>query len=717
MPKINICFLWHMHQPFYKDLVTGVYALPWTRLHALKDYYGMVKILDDFPDIHQTFNLVPSLVVQIEEYASGKASDPFLELALKPAEQLDLTEKEFILRYFFQANEERQIGRYPRYAELFRVLEQCQQVPRRAASLFDAQMLRDLQVLSQLTWMDEEYLEKDEEISDLAKKGRNYSREDQELMGRKQLQALGKVVPVYRDFAARGQIEISTTPFYHPILPLLCDSNIGAVSHPYLPLPSQFAYPGDAEEQLAHARTYFASAFGASKSDQVPLGLWPSEGSVSDQTLEIASRLGFRWIASDDVVLARTLNAPVTPANTYQPYLWRQGEQQIHVLFRDHQLSDLIGFVYSKMGAREAAEHFLTEIRNNYRPLLKQGRDAVVPIILDGENAWEYYSENGRPFLRELYSRITSDPDMAALTMGEAIQAVPSRELTHIFPGSWIDANFDIWIGAEEDNRAWEHLLAARKTYDDALKSPRSESISEHARRLAWQEILIAEGSDWCWWYGPEHSSANRAEFDQLYRNHLANVYRFLGEEVPPGLNESILKAGEAGFDEPPTGLIQPEIDGLVSSHLEWSDAGRYRIDHRSGAMHSRRSLIHELQYGSDGQNVYLRVDLTEPAAASAPLEFRLHLRNPAGEEFDVDLSGTSSGGLKIDSNLPESAVTAALVNIYEIRVSMSALHLRRGDPLFLQISIFREGLQVACLPRSGELEVQCLGVTAAYAG
>ncbi len=701
-----------MHQPFYKDLVTGVYALPWARLHALKDYYGMVKILDDFPEIHQTFNLVPSLVVQIEDYAADNASDPFLELALKPAEQLEPTQKEFILRYFFQANQERQIDRYPRYAELFRVLEQCQHIPRRTASRFDAQMLRDLQVLSQLTWMDEEYLAKDKEISDLTKKGRNYSRTDQELMGRKQLQALRNVMPVYRDCAARGQIEISTTPFYHPILPLLCDSNIGAVSHPYLSLPSQFAYPGDAQEQLARARTYFASTFG-----QAPLGLWPSEGSVSDQTLAIASRLGFRWTASDDGVLARTLNAPVTPANAYQPYLWRQGKQEIHVLFRDHQLSDLIGFVYSKMGAREAAEHFLTEIRNNCQPLLKQGRDAVVPIILDGENAWEYYPENGRPFLRELYSRITSDPDMAAVTMSEAIEAAPSRELTHIFPGSWIDANFDIWIGAKEDNCAWEHLLAARKAYDEALKSPRSESIPDHAKRLAWQEILIAEGSDWCWWYGPEHSSANRAEFDQLYRNHLANVYRFLGGEGPPGLNESILKAGEAGFDEPPSGLIQPEIDGLMSSHLEWSGAGRYRIDHRSGAMHSHRSLIQELLYGSDGQNIYLRVDLTEPVAASAPLEFRLRLRNPAGERFDVDLSDTTSSGLKIDSNLPESAITAALVNIYEIRVSMSALHLRRGDPLFLQISILREGLQVACLPASGELEVQCLGVTTAYAG
>jgi len=416
-------------------------------------------------------------------------------------------------------------------------------------------------------------------------------------------------------------------------------------------------------------------------------------------------------------VLARTLNAPVTAADTYQPYLWRQGQQQIHVLFRDHQLSDLIGFVYSGMDAREAAAHFLTEVRDNCRLILKQGRDAVVPIILDGENAWEYYFENGRPFLRELYSRISSDPELAALTVSEAIKAVPARELTHIFPGSWIDANFDIWIGDEEDNSAWEHLLAARRAYDLALKSPRSGLIPEEAKRLAWEEILIAEGSDWCWWYGPEHSSLNRVEFDQLYRSHLANVYRLLGEEIPPGLNKPILKGHEAGLHEPPSGLIQPEIDGLVSSHLEWSDAGHYRIDHRSGAMHSRRSLIQELQYGSDGQNIYVRVDLTEPVPAPSPLEFRLRLRNQAGEQFHVHLNGTSSAGLRVESNLPETAVAAALVNNYEIRISMGALHVRRGDPVFLQISMLREGLPVACLPASGELELASSNMSAAYAG
>lgn len=259
---IYLCFVWHMHQPLYKDLVTDEYKLPWTRMHALKDYYGMVKVLDEFPDVHQTFNLVPSMLLQIEDYVGGKAADAFQRLALKPAESLTQSEKEFILRYFFQADEKRLIGRYERYAELHRRLQHVQNNPQIAASRFDAQSLRDLQVLSQLAWFDEEYLRHDVEIADLAGKGRDYSLKDQALLGRKQNQALANVIPIYREFAKRGQIELSTTPFYHPILPLLCDSSIAAVSHPYVPLPSRFRYPGDADEQIARAVRYFDQQFG-----------------------------------------------------------------------------------------------------------------------------------------------------------------------------------------------------------------------------------------------------------------------------------------------------------------------------------------------------------------------------------------------------------------------------------------------------------------------
>ncbi len=379
----TLCFLWHMHQPFYKDLWTGEYKLPWTRLHALKDYAGMVEILGEFPRIHQTFNLVPSMVAQIEEYAEGTASDPFLYCALAPAEELTEAQRSFIAKYFFQTHVERIIYRYPRYRELYEKRE----------SRFSIQELRDLQILSQVAWFDEDLLARDEEVLALIRKGRNFSLADQATMARKESELLKRVLPVYREYAARGQIEISTTPFYHPILPLLCDSDIARIPHPGVHLPSRFRYKEDARIQLERARTYIEEKFGVR-----PKGLWPSEGSVSDETLALAAECGFTWSGTDNGVLARTLGYHAGSYETYRPYVWRQSGLQMRMLFRDHYLSDLIGFTYSRMGAAEAAEHFLNLIRQN-----SAGTEGLVPIILDGENAWEWYEANGRPFLRELY--------------------------------------------------------------------------------------------------------------------------------------------------------------------------------------------------------------------------------------------------------------------------------------------------------------------------
>jgi alpha-amylase/alpha-mannosidase (GH57 family) len=495
MPKIYICFLWHMHQPFYKDLVSGQYRLPWTRLHALKDYRGMVRVLEDFPRVHQTFNLVPSMMVQVEEYAAGCASDPFLACALKPAESLTDEEQAFLLTYSFQANPSRMIHRYPRYGELFEAWMAADRNVARARRMFGVQAFRDLQVLSQLAWFDEEVLDGDAEIRELVLEGRGFTADEQALVGRKQAEFLSTVLPAYKEFAARGQIEISTTPFYHPILPLLCDSDIAGVARPRVPLPNRFRYPRDARLQLERARGYIQERFGAA-----PAGLWPSEGSVSDEVLEIAAELGFQWVATDNGVLARTLGRSAGVAETCRPYAWRSGDRHLRMVFRDHFLSDLVGFVYARMGAAEAASDLLGRIRDNCRGILAGGRDALVPIILDGENAWEHYEENGRPFLRELYQRISDAPEILALTLTEALSRIESEPLEHIFPASWINANFDIWIGAEEDNRAWEYLLAARQTYDRVTSSPQGAALSDERRSLALEELLIAEGSDWCWW-------------------------------------------------------------------------------------------------------------------------------------------------------------------------------------------------------------------------
>jgi alpha-amylase/alpha-mannosidase (GH57 family) len=660
MPQIDVCFVWHMHQPFYKDLVRGEYKLPWTRLHGLKDYYGMVQLLAEFPKVHQTFNLVPSMLVQVEEYASGAADDPFLRLALKPAETLTDADKNFLLQYYFQANVDRLIFRYPRYAELY----QSRTRP------YSAQDFRDLQVLSQLAWFDEFVLVGDPQIAALVAKGRDFSLDDQALLGRKQTEVLGYVIPVYRQFAATGQIEISTTPFYHPILPLICDSNIAGISNPGVPLPSRFRYPEDAREQLRRARDYMEKQTGVA-----PVGLWPSEGSVSDEALALAADCGFKWFATDNGVLSRTLGRDAGVVETYRSYLWQQNGREMHGLFRDHYLSDLVGFTYSKMGADEAADHLVSRIVEN-----AGGRDALVPVILDGENAWEYFPESGRDFLRRLYQRLESTPGVTALTVSEALERHSPHPLPGIFPGSWISANFDVWIGFDEDNRAWEYLLRARETYEKY-----AHTVPQADREMAYEEILIAEGSDWCWWYGPHHESANRAEFDQLFRDHLSNAYRLLGQPAPEELGRPILRLSAVEHNIRPSAPISPTIDGEVTSYFEWMGAGEYKVDHRQGAMHGGRSGLDMLYYGTCGDQLYFRLDF-DPLPEYTLLEIRVRTERQ-------------------EKRLLHDGFAAR--RIVEAAIPIPDLGYRPGDRIPFQVSLWLDGLPVDALPHHGWLEIE----------
>jgi alpha-amylase/alpha-mannosidase (GH57 family) len=691
MPQIYLCFLWHMHQPFYKDLVTGQYNLPWTRLHALKDYYGMVHILGEFPKVHQTFNLVPSMIAQVAEYAAGAARDPFLECAAKPADTLTDAERDLILDHFFHANPEHMIYRFPRFGELYEA-RRAQKDLAFAKLAFATQEFRDLQVLSQLAWFDEEFLENDPAVRELILKGRGFDLADQALMLEKQKQILGLVIPAYHSAAQSGQIEISTTPYYHPILPLLCDSDIAGTAHVGVPLPRRFRYPQDAARQLGMARDFIEREFG-----QAPVGLWPSEGSVSDAAFRLAADTGFAWSATDSGVLDRTMGRSVGVDGLYRPYRWNQGGRELRVIFRDHFLSDLIGFVYSRMEAAAAAEDFLSRIRENCRGILAAGRSPLVPIILDGENAWEYYDRNGRPFLRELYRRISDDSNLAALTVKEALDRIDAEPVDHIFPGSWINANFDVWIGAEEDNQAWECLLDARETYEAVT------DVSDEQKKLAFEELLIAEGSDWCWWYGPEHDSPDRPNFDRLYRSHLANVYRALGKAPPERLSRPILKVAVQEFHLEPAALIHPLIDGEVTSYFEWLGAGVYRADPRSGAMHGRQFLVREIHYGTDGASVFLRLDFeTRPEQLDGGLELRLRFLHQ-GSTDAVSASVHVNGGATY-ATLQEIAV--ALRDVLEISVPLRSIGASSGMPLRFQLSLWQGGLPLGMLPHEGWLQL-----------
>jgi alpha-amylase/alpha-mannosidase (GH57 family) len=619
MPALRVILLWHQHQPFYKDLVSGEYRLPWVRLHALKDYYGMVKLLDEFPNVHQNFNLVPSLMVQIQDYVAGTAQDPFLTVAAKPAKDLTPGERRFALQYLFQANPQNVIGRYPRYRELWERYGEHGYNPERAERYFQAQDFTDLQVLSQIAWFDEFFLE-EKDVAAIVTKGRDYSVDDQKFVIQKEREVLGRVLPAYGDAAKKGLIEISATPFYHPILPLVCDTNAGAASSPGLPLPqNRFRHPEDAREQLTRALDLHQKTFGVR-----PKGVWPSEGSVSEEVLGIAHSLGIQWMATDEGVLGRSTGSYFArdgngrlpghlAEKLYNIHRYEKNSAVMHMVFRDHTISDLIGFVYSGMPPADAARHLIGNIKDAAQPVLAMGRDAVVSIILDGENAWEYYPKSGREFLRRFYDGLQNDPGIEAVTVSEAIGRHRNfGEMNSLTPGSWINANFNVWIGAPEDNRAWDYLHHAREFYAQS-----AAQATEEQRRLAFDEILIAEGSDWNWWYGPEHHSANDRDFDELYRKHLSNVYTALGATPPDYLAQPITGVEVRPSFLPQTAYIHPRVTGEKVRYFEWMGAAIYTADHRAGAMHGKQFLLDSVYAGIDSTHVYGRLDF----AGSVPEE------------------------------------------------------------------------------------------------
>ncbi len=726
---IRVLFLWHMHQPYYKDLVTGEYRLPWARMHALKDYYGMVKLLDEFPHVHQTFNLVPSLIVQIEDYVAGTARDPFLQIAATPAADLTDTERRFALQYLFQANPTNLIGRYPRYRELWQQFRAVGENPDRAQRFLRTQDYADLQVLSQIAWFDEFFLD-DPDIAALVAKGRGFTAEEQALVIHREHQLMARVLPAYKAAAEKGSIEISTSPFYHPILPLLCDTDAGRVSATGLSLPQhRFRHPEDAEEQLRRGLELHQRVFGLR-----PRGVWPSEGSVSDEVIAIAARQGIEWMATDEGVLGRSLNRFFErdphgrllgdgPADLYTIYEYQRDGAEMHMVFRDHSLSDLIGFVYSGMPAQEAAYHLVQHLKQSSQQLLKKKVEPVVAIILDGENAWEYYPRSGREFLRRVYDALSSDPEIEAVTVSEAITKQKKFGQLHgLVPGSWINANFNVWIGAPEDNRAWDYLHAARDFYAQA-----ASGAADDGRRLAFDELLIAEGSDWNWWYGPEHHSANDRDFDDLYRKHLWNVYQALGAQAPDYLAQPITTSFGRPYFVPQTAYIRPRIEGVASRYFDWIGAAVYTADQRASAMHGKQFVLDSVYAGIDETNVYGRVDFAGEVP-DGDLELIINLENAGAQaggappldghsrklRLKLMLSNREIAGYELtcgeQGKCPQECtdqLEMRLLKILEFRIPLSCVDAQQGDTVRLRFSLWRERLPIDALPLEGWIDLK----------
>ena len=682
MKKIHLAFLWHQHQPMYKNPSTGIYELPWVRLHATKDYYDTVAILDEFPAIKSNFNLVPSLLAQLDEYAQGIAHDKYLDLTVKAAGDLTEDERIFILHNFFMANWETMVYPYPRYLQLLekRGKQVSPEELKRIQSYFKVSDFRDLQVWFNLSWMDPYWKEKDELIKALYQKGRDYTEDEKQALVKKQLEICGMIVGKYRALQETGQIEVSTTPFYHPILPLLCDTNNARLSTPQINLPDKrFQHREDAVAQVQKAVDFYRRAFG-----RPPTGMWPAEGSVAEEVIPLFAEAGLKWIATDEEILFRT--APELGRmrrNLFKPYAVNVGGSRINMVFRDHGLSDAIGFVYTRWNAADAVADFMRKLYAIRDSVSDSFEDYLVSVILDGENCWEYYANDGWDFLRLLYRALSDEPSIETVTLTDYLEKHPPvNTLKNLWPGSWINGNYNIWIGHPEDNLAWTKLEETRRFLTEYTQR-HPEKKDSPAVKSAWEKIYIAEGSDWNWWYGDDHSSGNDQTFDFLFRQNLISVYELFGERVPDHLYKAIKGMIRKVPTLEPIDFITPTIDGRITNYFEWQPAGFYQVGHSGGSMHQVETVLKSFHYGFDLQNVYFRFDLNKPLTGQEITEIALKVvfLSPAEREITLTLTPEPSIKeylLKTPSGT-RALETAAAQKIVEAAIPIEALDLPAG--------------------------------------
>jgi alpha-amylase/alpha-mannosidase (GH57 family) len=711
MAKRPLCvaILWHMHQPDYSNAHSGEIYLPWTRFHSVKDYFDMGALVAETPDLHLTINLVPSLIDQLDEYGAGRARETYQLITLRNAEELDERDRSFLLRKFFQVPYKTMLDPYPRYRELLEQRAAADEKGEYRTGLrnYAPRDFRDLQVWFNLSWCGEE-LRRNPDIAALFRKGRGFSEDEKRRLIEIQNAHAGRILPLYRRLMEAGQIELSASPYYHPIIPLLCDSLAAREALDTITLPqNRFSFPGDARAQIRAARERLLQASG-----RVPAGMWPSEGSISDATAALARDEGVRWLASDEAVLLNTLRQAglagthLTPARKFSVYRWGEGEAGPCIVFRDHGLSDLIGFTYSRWGAEDAAADFAEKLKRIHHELPDDGRHYLVPVILDGENAWEHYPNNGADFLRLLYRRLTGTSELRTVTISEFLDLEPYREsLGSIVAGSWIYGDLATWIGHPEKNRGWELLASARSR----LESFRRENPAGGQCDTALREAMIAEGSDWFWWYGDDHSTPNAAEFDGLFRGHLKNVYHALGQPPPAELDIPIKRGRARTQYRSPVHTISPTVDGKVTSYFEWLAAG-FAAPIAGDSMHRSERCIEKVFFGYDEHRFYLRIDLTtEWLRGIIPASHSLQVQLVSPREFLMMLEYDQARTWQcrvLRSAVEGFAPEFAGARILELAVPLEELGVNKPEEVRFSVSTFDKGRELERLPAHGFLAV-----------
>ncbi len=712
MRPVSLALFWHQHQPYYPDDIRGENLMPWVRLHAVKDYYGMALHLKEVPEFRCTINLVPSLVYQIQRYADGTLSDRHLELSRLPADSLTKEDACALLDNFFMANLENMIRPHLRYYELYLMRGLGTDSAEKALRRFSTRDLRDLQVWFNLTWIHPLAFERDQELAEFRKKGQSWSEEEKQWLLEKQLEILRQVIPLHKELAETRQVELTTSPFFHPILPLLWDKRSARQAMPTCNLPKHLEpYREDARWHLQQAVQYHTDVFG-----EAPRGMWPSEGSVSQDIVGPIAEAGIKWIATDEEILAQSTNGWVCrdehgyirhPEMLYRPWRVTSGTKELQIIFRDHALSDLIGFQYQRMDPVQAAHDLLGRVEAIGRVVEGHNADrpALVPIILDGENCWEYYRDGGVAFLRTLYQECVRRPTVQPVRVGDYLDLYPAQDrVGQLFAGSWISHNFAIWIGHDEDNKAWDLLHETREVLKQAQAAG---NVPQEKLQQAWREIYIAEGSDWYWWFGDDHSSAQDSLFDELFRRHLKNVYGLLGRPVPAQLEQPISRTGRRAVHSQPVAFLRVKVDGRAK-YFEWINAGRYVAGSERGTMTMVTSgMVREIRFGFDAENLYVRVDTVRNAAEelAGVEEVRLVFLEPS--ETTVSLTGFRDKELRAElvrdgRKARKPNIQAAVADVLEVSVPFKALNRQPEQTVQFFVELFVDGQSVDRAPREG---------------
>ena len=585
-PPLGVAVVWHMHQPWYRDDVAGQFVLPWVRRRATKDYLHMLQVLERHPEVRVTMNFVPSLLRQLELYAGGDFADSDRELCLRPADELTAAERDFLVAGAKHADYGRRVGLLTPYIEL------VNRLPVGDTSAVSTGDIRDLQFWTLLAWIDPDHIRADPELHALAQRGRDFTEEGKRLVDARQLALLRRVIPAYRDAVASGRVEPMTTPYHHPILPLLIDAASARVATPDIDLPqTPMRDPAAAEEHVRRGLQEFARICGVEAR-----GMWPAECAVSPAAAALMHSCGVGFAVSDEGVLARTLGRESMrgAVELYRPHLDASG---LRMVFRDSQLSNLVGFTYQGMAASEAAADLLRRLEKLAGAQVEGEPAQLVTIALDGENFKDFYEENATPFLDAFYAGLVASPSLQSTHIGPFLDANPEsmQALPALWTGSWIDANLRTWIGDPAHTRAWTLLGETH----DALE--RAGGAAEH--QLAHNELLIAQASDWFWWFGEHHDSGSDAAWDALFRTHLRNAYKLAGLAPPPQVSEPVIDGLALGSDCAPLRAINPAQDGAE----EWRSAGIAEVGAALGAMRPPASSVSRIFYGAGGGRLHLR--------------------------------------------------------------------------------------------------------------